>query len=368
MRHSTCFLFILVFFFQPIFARKDHYRLLVGTYTTTGNSQGIYAFDLNLSKKMIKQKFLKQGIINPSFLAMSPDKKFVYAVSENGTASSIHAFSFNHKTDKLSLIDTCSTKGSDPCFVSLTSNHVLTANYSGGNLSVFERKKDGSLSDVVQQMKHIGRSINPARQEASHVHQVVFSPDKNYVLTNDLGLDKVYVYQYHPLENPNVLTAFDSISVKQGSGPRHLAFSNDGKKIYLLQELDGTLSVLSFKNGKLSIVQETSVVQNGSLTASAADIHLSADGRFLYASNRGPSNTISCYSIDPDGRIRFIQQIASDGDGPRNFALSPDGKYLLAGNQNSDKIAIFSRNRKTGTLQNTGIRVDVPSPVCLIFY
>ncbi|MDD4971204.1 MAG: lactonase family protein [Paludibacter sp.] len=352
----------------PIFAQKNNYRLLIGTYTNAGKSQGIYAYDIDMHNGVFTQKSVTTGVTNPSYLAITPDKKFVYSVCESTNGSAANAFTFNEKTAKLTFINTSLTKSNGPCYISTTEKHVFTANYGGGSLSVFGRNADGSLTDVLQLIQHAGKSINSERQGEPHVHQVIVSPDQKYILVNDLGTDKITVYKYNPASKTEILEAYDTLTAKLGSGPRHSAFNKAGDKLYLLHEIDGTVSVMGMKEGKLSLIQETTVVKNDKVVIRAADIHFSPDEKFLYATNRGTANDITCFSVGEDGKLTFKQQLSTGGDGPRNFAVSPDGQYVFVGHQQTDNIVIFKRNIKTGFLTNTGKQIQVGSPVCLLFY
>jgi 6-phosphogluconolactonase len=348
--------------------QNNNYRLMIGTYTNTGKSQGIYTYQIDLNKFIFTQKSVAKEMVNPSYLALTPDKKYVYAVSESGTASKAGAFAFDESSGSFRFLNSSDTHGSGPCFVSATKRHVVTANYNGGSISVFGRNENGSLTDIMQLIQHVGGSINPSRQTTPHVHQVKFTPDGKYLLVNDLGTDKVTVYKYNANSKSDILIPYDSIQVKAGSGPRHLTFSKDGKRIYLLQELDGTVTVLRLTMGKLTKLQETTVVKKTGIETGAADIHLSQDEHFLYATNRGTANDISCFSVAKDGTLTFVNQYSTGGVGPRNFSMTPDGKYLFVGNQRTDNITIFKRNAKTGELTNTGKSIEVGAPVCLIFY
>jgi len=367
MKKYIC-IFLQSLFLFPVFAQEYKYHVLIGTYTNTGKSQGIYSYDLDMKTGVSTQKSVVSGVSNPSFLAVTPNKKFVYSVNESANGGAANSFSFNEKSGKLILLNSSLTKSDGPCFISTTDNHVFTANYGGGSLSVFGRKADGTLTDAEQVIQHVGKSINTERQNEPHVHQVILSPDKKYLLANDLGTDKVTVYKYNPTATTDVLTPFDTLSVKPGSGPRHSVFSKDGNRLYLLHEIDGTVSVIRMKDGRLSMIQQTSVVKNDKLIIRGADIHLSPDEKFLYATNRGTANDITCFSVAQDGQLTFIQQISTGGDGPRNFAISPDGHYVLVAHQMTDNIVIFKRDTKTGMLTKTGKEIKVGAPVCVLFY
>jgi len=354
--------------FSQVF-QAQNYHLLVGTYTNTGKSQGIYSYDLNKRTGVVTQKSVATGFSNPSFLCVTPDKKFVYSVNESAEGSAANAFSLHAGTGKLTFLNRSMTEGEGPCFITATTKHVFTANYGGGSLSVFGRNADGSLTELKQKIQHNGLSVNLDRRTEPHVHQVLVSKDNRFVLANDLGTDNVTVYTYNPNAVNDILTPWDTLAVKPGSGPRHIAFSRNGKLAYLVQELDGTVSVLELQNGKLKLLQEMTLVTNSDQKPrAAADIHLSPDGRFLYATNRAPANNITCFYVLQDGKLENLFQVSTRGDGPRNFAISPDGKFLLVAHQFSNNIVIFKRAIKTGLLTDTGERIEVGAPVCLVFY
>lgn len=365
---KTIYIFLFSFLILPIFAQKNNYHLLIGTYTNTGKSQGIYSYKINMKTGVFTQKSIFKGVKNPGFLSITQDKKYVYSVSENPDGNSAYAFSFNDKTGELTLLNSSLTKSDGPCYITETENHVFTANYGGGSISVFGRKGDGSLTNVLQVIQHAGKSVNTDRQNEPHVHQVLITKDNKYVIANDLGTDKVTVYNYNQNSKTNILVAYDTLNVKPGSGPRHSTFSKDGTKLYLVQEIDGSVSVLGFKNGKLSLIQETTVDYKKGIINRAADIHLSPDGNYLYVTNRGTANDITCFKVGKNGMLTYKQQVSTLGDGPRNFAITPDGQYIFVAHQNSDNIVIFNRDLQTGLLTDTGKRIEVGVPVCLLFY
>lgn len=361
-------LFLSLFLIITMMLMGQTYHLLIGTYTDTGKSKGIYSYSINMNSGIFKPIQVVSGISNPSYINIAADGKFVYAVSESEKGSAACAFAFNRLTGKLKPLNCSLTQSAGPCYISSTTKNVFTANYGGGSLSVFGRKSDGSLTPVLQVIQHVGKSINRDRQNEPHVHQVYPTPDGKYVLVNDLGTDKISIYHYHPESYKNVLTVYDSLTVKLGSGPRHATFSRDGRKLYLVHEIDATVSVLSYHNGKLQIIQQTTVDRNDGKINRAADVHLSPDERFAYITNRGTANTISCFAVGKDGKLNFINQVPTEGDGPRNFAITPDGKYIFVGHQFSNNIVIFKRNEKSGKLIDTGKRIELGAPVCLKFY
>jgi len=356
-------------FTMQLSAVEPTYRLLIGTYTSTGKSEGVYSYKINVEEGVFTKQSVAKEMKNPSFLALSADKKLLYVVGESDKASRAGAFAFDAKEATFRFINSSETKSKGPCYISASEKHVFTANYGGGSISVFGRQADGALTELQQLVIHTGSSINPERQTKSYVHQVLLTPDKKFLIANDLGTDKVMVYRYNEKTSTQILTPHDSILVKLGSGPRHMSISKNGKYAYLMQEIDGTVTVFSLKNGKLTILQETTVItpESGD-EARAADIHLSPDGKFLYATNRGTASNITCFSVAKDGKLTLVQQISTGGVGPRNFNLTPDGKYVFVANQNSDNIVVFQRDNKTGKLKNTGKMMEVGAPVCLVFY
>ncbi|BFM44415.1 lactonase family protein [Flavobacterium sp. CFS9] len=364
-------LYVLLFsaFFCSGLQAQNKFNLLVGTYTNTCQSNGIYVYDFNADSGDFKLKSSSESVVSPSYLSVSADNKFVYAVNENGTHSTVSAFGYDAGTGKLTFLNKNDALGADPCHLINDDKNVLVANYSGGNIAVFKKNADGSISEAQQLVQHEGKGTNVARQEKAHVHMVAFSPDKKFVLSNDLGLDKVFVYKYNPNSKNEILTLKGAVDVKPGSGPRHLTFSKDGKLVYLVQELDGTLTTLSFdQNGNLKVIGETSILPKGFKGGTgAAAIKISPDGAFLYVSDRVDANSISVYKIQKNGAIELVEQVSTLGKGPRDFAIDPTGNFLLVGHQYTNDIIIFQRDKTTGKLTDTGKRIGLCSPVGLVF-
>lgn len=351
-----------------LYSGSKKYDFLIGTYTANTSSEGIYSLHLDFKNSIFEAKLQSADIANPSYLAISKNKKQVFSVSELGENSSLSSFWFDKKTGALKLINKVDGVGADPCYVALSKKHVFTANYSGGNIDVIERNSNGSMAGIVQNIQHVDRKSRSDKSAQAHVHQTVFSKCDKYLLVNDLGLDKLISYAYDGSGSENILTPFDTLSFKVGSGPRHLTFSKNGKYIYLLHELDGAVSIIRFENGKLNLIGETTVARKANISIGAADIHISPDGKFLYATNRGSANDITCFAIEMDAKLRFVEQISVEGVSPRNFSISKDGRYLLVANQRSSQIVIFKRDKKSGKLIDTNIRVDVGAPACIKEY
>ena len=365
---KNVYILLSIFAFTTIQAQENKLNLIVGTYTNSCDSKGLYVFEFDSKTGDFSLKNNTENIINPSYLTVSGDNKFVYSVSENDKKTKINAFGFDSKNGKLDWINSQDPKGLNSCYIINDEKNVIAANYSSGNISVLGKNSDGSIGEVKQVVQHTGKGTNARRQEAPHAHMVYFSPDKKYVLANDLGTDRVYVYQYNPNGDNEILTLKSRMDVKPGSGPRHLTFSKNGKQVYLLQELDGTITSFNYSDGILHKVSETTVVaQDFKGDISAADVHISPDGKFLYATNRGTANDISVFRISRNGKLKFVQRTSTLGKGPRNFTIDPTGNFLLVGHQYTNDIVIFKRDKKTGSLTATGKKIELCSPVCLVF-
>lgn len=371
---------ILVLMFLPVMVSAQKIEntisnLIIGTYTEPGKSEGLYVYEFNSLTGDLTYKSKATGIQNPSYLAVSTNHEYVYSVNETGRENpgSVSAFKFDSKSGHLEFLNKVSSMGDDPCYISVDKKgkNVFVGNYSGGNLSNFKVKTDGSLEPAIQVIQHEGKSINESRQEKPHIHCTVISPDHKYLFAVDLGTDKVNSYRLRSSSTVKVLTNHqpEFTAVKPGSGPRHLTFHPNGKIAYLVQELSGDVSVFKYKKGALIPLQTiTMLAPDFKGAIGAADIHASSDGKFLYASNRGDANEIVIYAIaEKDGQLTLAGRQSTLGKSPRNFAIDLSGNFLLAANQNSDEIVVFRRNQITGLLQDTGKRAQVGKPICLKF-
>ncbi|MGQ0739740.1 MAG: lactonase family protein [Bacteroidota bacterium] len=351
-------------------AAQQHY-LLAGTYDSP-KSEGIYVYQFN-SRNGRATEVSHINTSNPSFLTVSPDEKYVYAVSERsdstGKRGGVVSFSFDKKKGVLTWLNEQSSQGNNPCYIDIhpSGKWLATGNYSSGSLAVYPLLADGLIGNFSDTIQHSGRSLNEARQKGPHVHATVFTADRDNLVVTDLGIDKVFVYPFDREKGILERKKTQVVYVSPGFGPRHIAFSPDNKFIYLVNELSSMVDVFSFKKGKLISVQtESTLPADSPGPAGSADIHVSPDGKFLYVSNRGESNTIAIFSIDSkNGTITRAGYQPTLGKTPRNFNFDPTGKFLLVANQNSDEIVIFKRDLKTGLLSDTGNRVSVGKPVCI---
>lgn len=344
-------------------------ELIVGTYTEQGTSEGIYIFDFNEEDASFTPRDTISDVENPSFLALGRGNT-LYAVNELGDGrGTVSAFSSNDGVSQ--FLNKLPSQGDSPCYVvtDKENNYVFVSNYSGGSLSVFRAGKSGSLEENIQHIQYQGSGPNKDRQEAPHIHSSVFSPDERFLLVQDLGADRITVYPFRP-EKPQPLDEEQAtiVSTPSGRGPRHISFSPDGRFVYTIAELTSSVLVYSFHDGEMNLLEEMSLLpQEAEAKEGAADIHFSPDGKFLYASNRGTANELTVFSVNQEtGRLKEAGKTSVKGEGPRNFVITPSGKYLLVANQKSNEIVVFERNPQGGKLIDTGKRIAVSQPVCLL--
>jgi len=367
MRLALLFLLLLT----SVYSIAQSFYMFVGTYTNKA-SKGIYVYKFDASTGKAEWLSNTDSIVNPSYLAIAPNKKHIYSVTETATnnTGSISAFSFDRSTGKLTFINKQSSGGANPCYVTVnnTNKWVVAGNYTGGNLCALPINADGSLQPLSQLVQHTGAGVNKQRQEKAHVHSTVFSPDQKYLFTPDLGEDKVFIYSFNAA-SPTPLTPATPayVTSEPGSGPRHFAFHPNNKFAYLIEEMSGTVIAYKYNNGKLTFIQRLAThPADYKGEPGSADIHVSPDGKFLYASNRGNENTLTIFSIDTNtGKLTTKGYQSTLGKTPRNFAIDPTGNYLLVANQATDNIVVFKRDKQTGLLHETGEQIKVPTPVCI---
>jgi 6-phosphogluconolactonase (cycloisomerase 2 family) len=346
--------------------------LFVGTYTDGKPDKGIYVYEFHPASGALTLVSTAQNIVNPSFLSLTRDGKFLYACTETQTpqAGSVTAFAFDNQTRLLTEIGKQPTGGDNPAYITVDSlsRFVITANYTGGSLSVLPLRKDGRPEAVSQLISFSGKSMIQGRQDQSHPHSAVFSPGGAYLFCPDLGTDQIHIFSFDP-EKPQPLTSFgqSSLRVRSGEGPRHFVFHPDHRYAYCINELGGSITTYRYHEGFLYSNQRMPAYAEPRDTYSGADIHLSPDGRFLYASNRG-ENTIAIFYVNASNRqLTLMGHRSTLGDHPRNFTLDPSGNFLLVANQNSHNIVVFRRDPLSGDITPTGTQISVPRPSCLVF-
>jgi 6-phosphogluconolactonase len=349
---------------------QDPY-LFIGTYTS-GPSKGIYVYRFHTASGTGTEVSTVKAS-NPSYLSISPDGKHLYAASEGEKGGSALSYAFEPATGQLSFLNEQSSMGTCTCYIAedKTGRWVFAANYCSGNLVGFPVNTDGSLAPVIQNIQQFGKGPDTARQESSHLHSTIFSPDEKFLLAANLGTDQEHIYSFDPTREIPLREPYDSMVVlKPGSGPRHIAFNPKRPDVYILSELSGTVDGYHFDavSGKLRHFQRirtTPISFTGD--PGSADIHIGADGKFLYASNRGSSNTIAVFAIHNDGKLISRQIVSVKGKHPRNFVIDPTGHFLLVANRDTNNIVIFSIDPGNGQLKATGNEISIPSPVCLKF-
>jgi 6-phosphogluconolactonase len=366
------FILFVLFFSFPAIANSQKYFLFIGTYTGSG-SKGIYVYQFDAATgKATWISNTDSTVVNPSYLAIAPGGSVVYACTETRTvnAGGVSVFRFDRKKGTLTLLNKQSSGGDNPAYVAVhpTGKWVTAGNYSGGSLAAFAVKKDGGLQPYSQLIQHTGSGINKARQEMPHVHATVFSAKGDYLFTPDLGIDKVVAYKFNSaLEKPIQPASPPYALTTPGSGPRHLDFHPNGRWAYLMEEMSGTVVAYKYRNGRLEKLQRIAAhPDTAGGEFGSADIHVSPDGKFLYASNRGTENNLAIFKIDRiSGMLSTAGYQSTLGLKPRNFCIDPTGNFLLAANQQTGNIVIFKRDKTTGLLTPTGEQIMIPEPVCL---
>ena len=350
----------------------------IGTYTGA-KSKGIYSFRLDSSGTM-SAPTLAAETPNPTFLAVHPNGRFLYAANEVGnfagkSSGAVTAFAIDPKTGQLTQLNQQPSGGSGPChlMVDPTGQNVLVANYGGGSIEVLPVAKDGRLAEPSAFVQHRGSSINRDRQSGPHAHFITTDPSDHFALTCDLGLDQVLVYRFDAAKGTLAANDPPAGAVAPGSGPRHLAFSSNDRYAYVISEMACTITAFQYdpKRGELKSFQTVSTLPSGETVRpnySTAEVALHPTGKFLYGSNRG-HNSIVVFEIDrKNGRLNYVENQPTQGKTPRHFAIDPTGQYLLAENQDSDNIAGFRIDAKTGRLNPTGQLLEgIGAPVCIQF-
>ena len=341
-------------------SRSEELILLAGTYTE-GDSRGIYLYHFNT--KTLEAKLISETPAdNPSFLTLSDGEQYVYAVSESGNRSAVLSYVFSKINETLEPINMEYSSGADPCYLSVSPGNrfVVTADYSGGSINVFPILKNGAVGPAAQTFHFEGCGPDSLRQKAPHLHCVTFSPDGKYLFATDLGTDRIYVCEN---DHPNGLTRPAAIQLSPGSGPRHLVFNKEGSMVYLINELSGNVTVFKHNRGKLHEIQ--SVQADTCQARGSADIHLSPDGNYLYASTRLKGDGIVVFKVNKtDGTIEKKGYHPTEKH-PRNFLITPDGKLMLVACKDGGCIQIFRIDPKSGLLTDSGEKIVIDSPVCI---
>jgi 6-phosphogluconolactonase len=358
-------------------AQADGDLLYVGTYTEGGRSEGIYLVRMDSRSGHLRRVGSVAAGANPSFLAIHPNGRVLYAVNEleqykGRRTGAVSAFAIERATGALTRLDEQPSEGGAPCFVSVDSSGrvALVANYGGGSVALLSIQPNGALDPAALVVHHTGTGPNAERQAAPHAHCIRPDPSNRFALAADLGADRVFVYRLD-LEGKSLRPVDGGDAVmRPGAGPRHLAFHPTLPLVFVANELDSTVATLRFdaERGALSPLDTHSTVPAGwTGTNYPADIHVAASGRTVYVSNRG-HNSIAVFSVAAStGALALEQVVSTEGEWPRNFSLDPTGRWLLVANQRSDSVVVFGRDPENGRLTPTRQRIALPSPVCLRF-
>jgi len=370
MRYLLILSFIIFAAFQASCQNENIEKLYVGTFTSEG-AEGIYLCNFNSESGEISLNKTFKGVDNPSFLKISTDRKYLYSVSR--TTAKIEksgGFVIAYKIGKngtLHFLNKQISNGAAPCHIDVSPNgdFAAIATYTGGTTSIYPINEDGNLlpaSSIIDNNK----VINENDKVVSHAHSIKFSPFDGKVYSADLGTDQLNIFLN---ENGDLKPDKQKfVKLEKGAGPRHFEFHPNGKIIYVINELNSTISVLKMESKVWSVLQNISTLPADFIDKSyCADIHISADGQYLYGSNRG-HNSIAVFDVNPESSdLVFKGTVSVEGDWPRNFALSPDGKFMLVANQKSGNITVFKIQPKTGMPEFTGKEIKFPAPVCLEF-
>jgi 6-phosphogluconolactonase len=339
-----------------------------GTYTK-GDSKGIYTFTLDTQAKKITDVKVAAELENPTYVTISRDNQFLYSVIKRGESGGVASYALNRDTRELTALNVQVLEGASPCHISVDSanQYVVTANYHKGTVELYPvNKENGNVHPASSSVEHKGSGPNKERQEKAHTHFAGFTPCETYVVVVDLGIDKLITYEI----NNNVLREVQTLSVKPGSGPRHLTFHPNGKFAYLMTELSSEVIALAYRpeDGSFAELQYISTIPSDfKENNQGSAIHISSDGRFVYAANRG-HDSIALFQVDQDsGKLTFVEHTSTEGHWPRDFGLDPSETFLIASNQESHNLVLFSRDKKTGKLTLLQNDITVPYPVCVKF-
>jgi 6-phosphogluconolactonase len=353
-----------------------HALIYVGTYTGA-KSKGIYLYRMELNLGGITSRGIATEVASPSFLAIHPNKKFLYAVSEVGDfegkpTGAINAFAIQPRSGRLTLLNKQSSGGNGPCHLAVDASGkmVMAANYGGGSVISFPIKDDGSLGEKGSFIQHSGSSVNRQRQAGPHAHGIAVDAANHFAFVADLGLDRVLAYKITPEKGTMMAHSAPWTQIAAGSGPRHLAFHPTGKWMYVINELNSTIDVLQYNSsqGRMTQVQTMRTLPSNSIIAnSTAEIEVHPSGLFLYGSNRG-HDSLAIFAIDPaTGKLKNIGHQSTLGKTPRNFSIDPTGRFILVANQDSNNLVAFRIDLKTGLLSPTTQTIEIGTPVCIKF-
>jgi 6-phosphogluconolactonase len=372
-RHHSLLFLVLILFASTTMAVADEQSILVSSFAA-GSDGAIHTFQLNKETGELTPRYKFDDVEHPFFLAVAPNRKFLYSIhapGKFGGPNNEFVVSYRLTQDgQLEKLNRRSSRGTASCYLDVSPDGKLlaVANYSSGSVAAYTIADDGSLSEPHSFFQHSGKSANPSRQQGPHAHCIVFSPSGKHVLAADLGLDKIMLYSAS--DNALSPSKVPFVNTSAGTGPRHLTFHPDGRRIYVVNEIGNTVRHFDYdqQSGELIKRNAVSTLPDGhDGVTHTADIKITPNGRFLYATNRG-HDSVAAFEIEKDGNLRPLGIHPSLGKGPQNLAIVADGAFLLCANMPSSQVVVFRINKDTGALTPVGEPYSVPSPSCILAF
>ncbi|OMQ11743.1 lactonase family protein [[Flexibacter] sp. ATCC 35103] len=366
LKFITTIIFLISY---TIFSQNTY--VFLGSYNRDKTAESIQVYQLDTINGNLTKVTSAKNTINPSYLTVSPNGKYLYACTDTRTpnAGSVSSFEFNTKNKNLTFLNKQSSGGENPVYLSVhkSGKWLVNGNYTAGSVSVHPILENGQIDSLAQNFQYTDGSVNKERQTKSHVHSTVFSPQNDYLFLPDLGADKIRCYRFDENQKqPLVETKVPFTKTDLEAGPRHFTFHPNQKFGYCIEEMSGSISVYQYKNGTLKKIQRINTHPDTIISGfESSDIHISPDGKFLYASNRGKENNIAIFSIAKNGLLKNIGYQSTFGNHPRVFALDESGNFLIATNMNSGNVTVFKRNSKTGLLDKVGNEVKMENVTCV---
>lgn len=356
--------------FTSLYSQKQF--VFFGSYNWDKGSEAVYVYELDNETGKLTKVASSSDVINPGYITVSPNGKYIYASSDAKTPNygTVSSFAFDADKKSLTFLNQQKTGGENPVYVNVDKNGkwLINATYNQATISVFPLLENGKIDSIAQHFKFTeGSGVDAKRQEKAHTHSAVFSPDFKTVLFADLGADKILQYPFDANQKQPLIDSQSTfINTKPGSGPRHITFSKDGKLVYSIEELAGMISVYDFSENKLKEIQRIAThpdkIKEG---FESSDVHISPDGKFLYATNRGKENNIAIFKVLNDGKLESIGYQKTGGKHPRTFAIDETGKFIIVTNVISQDVTVFKRNFETGMLKKTGKPVKIKNVTCV---
>ena len=370
MKFSKLILLLNFIISTNLYSQREF--IFFGSYNWEKGSEAVYVYELDTVNGKLTKVASSSDVINPGYITISPDGKYIYASSDAKTPNygTVSSFAFDPDKKSLSFLNQQKTRGENPVYVNVdkSGKWLINATYNQATISVFPLLENGKIDSMAQHFKFTeGSGVNPTRQEKSHTHSAVFAPDYKTVLFADLGADKILQYSFDANQKQPLIDSKSSfINTKPGSGPRHITFSKNGKLVYSIEELAGMISVYDFSDSNLKEIQRIATHPDKITEGfESSDVHISPDGKFLYATNRGKENNIAIFKVLNDGKLESIGYKKTGGKHPRTFAIDETGKFIIVTNVISQDVTVFKRNLETGMLKKVGKPVKINHPTCV---